>query len=197
MFNLIEYSNLIDEVNQASLEIPFGNSKYQNINFVLNAEITNGRKLRHCLLRLQNRISALRECYYNVQLEDIDIEEMTEQLETAEKYDKLRLEIKLEQKKANRIQLEKMVLDCQTEIKDLYNAYKQLPKMTREEFEKEEEQHFELKFARDLKLTRQFGNAKSIMTSIDSMGQNSLERINRHIQEPDNLRTLIHKARLK
>ena len=197
MFNITEYSNIIDEINQASLEIPFGNSKYQNINFVLNAELTTGRKLRHCLLKLKDRIAALRECYYNVQLENIDIEEMTEQLETAEGYDKRRLTIKLEQKQANRIQLEKMVIDCQTEIKDLYNAYKQLPKITREDFEKEEEHHFELKFARDIKLTQQFGGLKSIMSSVDVMGRNSIERVQRHVQEPDNIRALLQETRLK
>ena len=68
---------ILDEINTASKEIPFGNSRFQNINFVLQGEITPARAYRHCLLRLNNRLNALKEAYYNLQLEDIDIEEIS------------------------------------------------------------------------------------------------------------------------
>lgn len=155
---------IINELNTASLEIPFGNSEFQNLNFVLNAEITPERAYRHCLLRLNNRITALKECYYNLQLEDIDIEEMQEKTETADKFEKRRIVIKIEQKKVNRITTEKMVSDCLEEINTLYGAFKKLPKFTREQFESGERKHFELKLARDFVLK------DGALLSLDSMG---------------------------
>ena len=159
---------IIDEVNEASKEIPFGNSEFQNINFVLNAELTPERAYRHCLLRLNNRISALREAYYSLKLEDIDIEEMEEQLQsdTTNKFEKKRLEIKIEQKKINRNTTEKLVSDCLIEVNTLYAAFEKLPKYTRLEFESGERKHFELKLARDLILPN------GSMQSLDSMKAN-------------------------
>ena len=147
-------------------------------------------------MRLNNRITALKECYYNTKLENIDVEEMKEKIETAEKYEKQRLEVRLEQKLANRIQLEKMIIDCKQEIADLYSAFQQLPKMTREEFEKEEEYHFELKFAKELKLSKEFGSNKATASSIDNMSDDSLKRIQSKIGEPESLRLAIKESRL-
>ena len=159
-----EIQDKIDEINTASKEIPFGNSEFQNLNFVLNAEITPERAYRHCLLRLNNRLNALRECYYTLQLEDIDIEEMEEQIQTANKFEKRRLEIKIEQKKVNRISTEKLVADALEEVNTLYGAFKKLPKYTREQFELGERKHFELKLAKELLLK------EGALQSLDSMG---------------------------
>ena len=163
---------ILDEINNASKEIPFGNSRFQNINFVLQGEITPARAYRHCLLRLNNRLNALKEAYYNLQLENIDIEEMQEQIETADKFEKRRLEIKIEQKQTNRIITQKMVDDCIIEINDLYGAFTNLPKFTREEFELEEKEHFKLKLARDVSLAA-FGGASGALQSLDNMGEHT------------------------
>lgn len=163
---------MLDEINEASKEIPFGNSRFQNINFVLQGEITPARTYRHCLLRLNNRLNALKEAYYSLQLEDVDIEEMQEKLLKANKFKKRRLEIKIEQKQTNRIATQKMVDDCITEINDLYSAFQKLPKFTREEFEAEEREHFKLKLTRDVSLSA-FGGAAGALQSLDNMGENT------------------------
>ena len=190
----VKYQNIIEEVINASKEIPFGNSKYQNLNFMLADQITPARALRSCLLRLNDRINALRECYYSLRLEDIDIEEMQEKIESEEtgKFEKRRLEIKIEQKKVNRISTEKMINDCKVEINTLYNAYKKLPKQDRNTFEEEEHEHFTLKLSRDLELGMQFGGQKGTATSLDNIGISSKEKLQELRNNPGSLKSIIN-----
>jgi len=50
-------------------------------------------------LQLRDRIQALHETYYNLQKENIDIEELQEKLEKEEnKYEKRRIELEIEKK---------------------------------------------------------------------------------------------------
>ena len=186
---------IIEEINKANLEIPFGNSKFQNENFVLASELTPARAYRHCLLRLNDRISALRECYYSLQIEDIDIEEMQEKSinETTDKFEKRRLAIRIEQKKVNRISTEKMIKDCYVEIETLYNAFDKLPKFTRAEFEAEEREHYELKLSRDLVLGMQFGGSSGVAKSLEDIGENSESKIKTLSNDPAKLRKIISK----
>lgn len=161
----------IEEIEKASLAIPFGNSKFQNENFVMAGEITPARAYRHCLLRLNDRLTALRECYYNLQLEIIDIEELEEKNldENINKFEKRRNLLTIEKKRTEREHNSKLVSDCMKEIDTLYNAFTQFKKYTNEEFEAEEKLHFELKLGRDILL----GN-NGAMLSLDSMGALSL-----------------------
>jgi len=169
-----ELQSLIFDVNEMSKEIPFGNSSFQNLKFVLGNEMTSGRAVRHCLLRLNNRISALRDCYYNLELEKIDIEEMQFKLEyEINEYEKRRITVKLEQKIANKPSLEKLIDDCLEEIRFLYSVLKSLPTYTRERFELEEEKHFRLKLGRDAKIALEYGQAAGCLTSLDNMGLRS------------------------
>lgn len=163
---------IIEEINLASQEIPFGNSDFQNINFVVKAELTTGRAYRACLLRLNDRLNALRENYYNLELEDIDIEEMEEKVknENTDKFEKRRLLVKIEQKKVNRSYIKKLVDDAIIEVETLYKAFKQLPKITRKEFEQEEQKHYELKLTRDAQLAVSFGGVAGQIKSLEDMG---------------------------
>ena len=162
--------NVIEDVYKLSLEIPFGNSEFQNLNFVIEGEITPARMLRHCLLRLNERITALRDAYYTLELEDIDIEELKEHLElTTNKFEKRRLSIKIEQKKVNRISTDKLIKDCLIEIETLYTAYSKLPKYTRKEFESEERKHFELLLTRDAFFNLSSPSACGQLQSLDAM----------------------------
>lgn len=162
---------IIEEINLASQEIPFGNSDFQNINFVVKSELTPARAYRSCLLRLNDRLNALRENYYNLELEDIDIEEMQEKIndETTDKFEKRRLQIKVEQKKVNRNYIKKLVDDAIIEVDTLYKAFKQLPKFTREQFEEEERQHYLLKLTRDAQLSMQFAGISGQIKSLEDM----------------------------
>jgi hypothetical protein len=165
---------ILDEIRTRSEGIPFGNSKFQNLNFVLKSELTPARASRHCLLRLNDRINALMESKYSMAKEDEDIEIINIEIEELEylnsklaeelnsnltsssdiklnefqirknKAEINKKKIELEQKEANRKYASKMILDAIEEVKDLYGALKGLPHYTREEFEAEEEEHFTL-----------------------------------------------------
>ena len=146
-----DMSKVVEEVNKASQEIPFGNSEFQNLNFVLGSEITPERSYRHCLLRLTERLNALSDAYYTIQLENVDIEEMEDKISkwSTSKFDKKRFKIKIEQKKYNRKQTEMLVIDCLREIDTLYTAFKTFPKFNNKEFELGEREHFEKLLTRD------------------------------------------------
>ena len=84
------------------------------------------------------------ETYYELQKENIDIEEMEEKVKTeANKYEKMHLELEIEKKKMQRIDTEKLVQDAIHETKYLLKLYEELPHPKREEFEAEEFEHFE------------------------------------------------------
>lgn len=186
---------IIEDVTVASAEIPFGNSAFQNNFFVMAAEITPGRALRHCLLRLHNRIAALKECYYSLQLEDIDIAEMEYKM-TSDRYSrfaKQRYALKIEQKKVNRISTQKMIEDCIQEIETLYSAFQSLPKMNRIEFENEERKHFELKLAKDALIAIQFGGAAGAVQSLDAMGADEFLKL--ALENPESVSEKIKDAR--
>jgi len=189
---------VIKEINKASLEIPFGNSEFQNLNFVLNAEITPARQLRHCLLRLNDRITALRDSYYSLELEDIDLEEMQEKLEIeTNKFEKRRLIVKIEQKKINRISTDKLIKDCLSEIETLYNAFTKLPKYTREQFELEEKQHFELLLTRDAFFAMTSPSAVGQLQSLDAMGNKGELLTECLLTNGESLRKIIDDVRLQ
>ena len=134
----------INELYEAFKEIPFGNSDFQNRYFVVNSQLTPARAFRAVCLRLRDRIRALMEAYYELQKENIDIEEMEEKVKTeANKYEEMRLEIEIEKKKMQRIDTEKLVQDAIHETKYLLKLYEELPHPKREEFEAEELEHFE------------------------------------------------------
>ena len=163
--------DIISEVSDRSKEIPFGNSEFQNKVFVLANEITPGRALRHCLLRLNNRIDALRECYYRHQLDEVDTDELNYKLNIeCDAYKKRRFAIELEQKLASKAKSDKLINDCKEEILTLYTAMKNLPSYNREQFEAEEEKHFRLKLGRDASIMRNFPNTSGQMISLDNMG---------------------------
>lgn len=184
----IKYTNIIEEIENASIEIPFGNSEFQNINTVLAGELTQARAYRHCLLRLNDRLTALREYYYNSQLDDIDIEELEYKLTKEEnEFEKRRLKINIEHKKINREKSKKFVFDCKKEIETLYNAFKKLPKFTRLEFEAQEREHFELKHTQNLVNGMKFGGSAGVAKALSNMGINADRKIEEFKQNPKNL----------
>lgn len=134
----------IDEILDSSHDIPFGNSDYQNKVFVLGSQVTPARQFRALTLRLRDRINALREAYYSLQKEDIDLEEMAEKLSgKLDKYDQARMLIDREQKLSQRKDTQKMVDDALHEVNYLVSLWRGMKHPTHEEFEAEEQLHFE------------------------------------------------------
>lgn len=149
--------NNLDEIlvdlNEKYMEIPFGNSEFQNTNFVVNGELTPERAYRHTGLKLFDRIRALKHAKYSLQKEDVDMEELeynisqlekTEEITPTENFELRRLKIDLNEKTDNRKEIKKSVNDAIEEVNTLYKIYQSLPKFTRVEFEAGERRHYEL-----------------------------------------------------
>ena len=135
----------MDSINRSLAQIPFGNSDFQNEHFVVDGNLTPGRKLRACGLRLRDRVNALREAYDTLQLDNVDIAEMKEKAQNEpDKYERQRIGIRLAKKLAERADTKKLVRDAITEVNGLLRIWQSLPHdMTREQFEAEEQTYFE------------------------------------------------------
>jgi len=167
--DLIKFDNLqsvVDEIEQAFYDIPFENSSYQNVFFVVNAQHTPARAYRALGLKMLSKIQALREAQTNLALENIDIEEMQEQLNSPDTspYEKRRIEIKLQKKMFDRRHTEKLINDALVELTVLYQIFQKMPRYTREQFEAEEAQHFEIR------LKKQAAGITGALESLDNMG---------------------------
>lgn len=136
----------LNELYKTFSEIPFGNSDFQDYYFVVNSQITPARAFRALCLRLRDRINALREAYYALKEEQIDLEEMEYKLSIEDNpFEKRRLEVRIEKIKSKQLDTKKLVDDALHEVNFLLGLYYKLPHPTREEFELEEREHFEKK----------------------------------------------------
>ncbi len=162
-----EFGGAIQEMEESFYDIPFGNSAFQNEQFVINGGITPQRAYRSVGLRAQNRIQALKESYYSLRKEDVDIMELEEEIKSDDtnKFEKMRKEIDLEQKLENRKYTKKLINDAMEELKTLYGAFKQLPKYDRKQFEDGEREYFKKS------LTRQTLGVSGALESLDNMGE--------------------------
>lgn len=163
--NSMVVSDLIEDVERLSENIPFGNSRFQNEELVVKRNLTQGRQLRDGLLSLNSRIQALREAYYARKLEDLNIREKkieikkieVEKRRTDNELEKElleiqidKLDIEIEKILSNRNHCNKIIKDAMVEMQDLYLSIKSLPEYTREEFENEEKEHITLLYKKEL-----------------------------------------------
>ena len=167
-------NEILDEVQKDSYEIPFGNSQYQTEKFVVNASLTSERAYRNILLRLKDRITAMKENSFNVRLLDNKMEKYNHKISILEKHIKRieseifnlnrnnidvndkhfdlsgikieieRLQIKMDKIMSSKEDTDKLANDALHEIEYLYNMYKKLPKYSREDFENAEEDYFKI-----------------------------------------------------
>ena len=139
--------NILQELDTAFYEIPFGNSDYQNKTFVMAAEMTPARAYRHIGLRMFNRIAAIKELKYHRQLEDVDLDEKRDEILDSRtiSFNKRRRQIEIDQILDNRERTDKLLNDAIKELNCLYSEFIKFPNYTRLQFEQEEEAHFALK----------------------------------------------------
>lgn len=128
--------------------VPFGNSVFQIMNFTAGKE-TPQRRYRHCLLQLNQKLNALKECEFRRKRYDVDVQELKEKINLAKGYEKQRLEIDLEEKQFH-LDIEiKLIEDCLIEIKTYKQILENLPEFTREEFEQAEQEYWEKRLLGD------------------------------------------------
>ena len=151
--------------------VPFGSSVYQIEHFSRGAE-TPERSYRNCLLQLNQKIKALKECEFRRRKLEIDMRELAQKVETAECFEKERLVIDIEEKQFHLGEEIKLIEDCYIEIKTYENMLSQLPDFTREDFEKAEGIYWEKKLLSDMqKEVLSFGYVqKDTMQSLEQIG---------------------------
>ena len=167
LINLDSLSGIIEDVQVRSANVPFGNSDFQNINIVAASMLLPARAQRAALLRLNDRINSLRESYYLLKKEELDLELLSLDLNELEEslvsnndlsaIDKRRIEIRIEQKKidieqkmSGRPMLQKLISDAMAEVDGMYQYIQKMPVLARSDFEAEEHAFFELKSRRQL-----------------------------------------------
>ena len=145
--NKMNVENILQELDVAFYDIPFGNSDYQNKTFVMAAEMTPARAYRHLGLRMFNRISAIKELKFSRLLQAVDIDEKQAEIDSpgTSPFDVRRRKIELDQIADRQVQTDKLLNDAIKELNCLYAEFKKFPTYTRIQFEAEEEQHFVLK----------------------------------------------------
>lgn len=139
--------------------VPFGNSVFQIMNFTAGKE-TPQRRYRHCLLQLNQKMKALKECEYRRRRMDIDIREIEAKMASASGFDLERLVIDLEEKYYSLEAEIKLIEDAGIEVRAYQHVLKNLPEFTREEFEIAEPKYWE---------ARLLGDAKKEMLSTGSV----------------------------
>lgn len=145
--------NVLTELEEAFFDIPFENSDYQNSAFVMAAQQTPGRAYRALGLRMFAKIRALKEYEYNQRKMEIDIEEKRAKIadSATDPFERRRLELDIEKTLDEQAWGVKLKNDALRELDCLYGWYKKFPHYSREQFEREEVEHFVAKLTRQIK----------------------------------------------
>jgi hypothetical protein len=164
--------SILSEINEAYLEIPFGNTQFQNEMFVISHNITPARMYRSIGLEIQVRIDSLRRAQTDERKRLIEIEKLKRKINAPEtdEFDKqlyeIDLEIALDPHAIN--SAAKRFNDALEELNYFYSVFKKFPKYTREQFEAEERLHFEQRLQRQaLGLS---GAQESLLNMMDDKG---------------------------
>lgn len=147
----------IDDFLNLVEEIPWGNSDWQNKQAIINMELTPERAYRHASLRIINRLQAINESYYAIKKDSIQIErlqrkkirlsEFKNQIDNPDSdLDKEAAEIEIEQILSRRTYQQKLIKDAINEVKSLAPIIQSIGKLSKEQFENAEANHFELKY---------------------------------------------------
>ena len=140
----MKYSEIVEkELLEKCEDIPFGNSLYQNENFVLNTSYTDARALRNVGLALSARVRALKELEYGLETIQVELEELDYKIENSSNhFERRKLEIEKRKKQDNTAYTMKLLKDSLYEIEYFRKVLTKLPKLSRTEFEEQEEQYF-------------------------------------------------------
>lgn len=138
----------MDMYKEQMRNVPFNNSVFQILQFSRGQE-TPERTYRNCLLQLNQKLNALQECKFRRERTDIDIEEIEEELKTADGFKRKRLEIDLREKQFQIENEKKLIEDAIIEVNTFRYILKSLPEFTREEFERAEPKYWKEKLLAD------------------------------------------------
>lgn len=152
-----KFSWIVSEILSRIEDIPKENSIFQESMFVANEAQTPERMVRAIWLRAMEKINALRQYYFSNKENNLVIEALErdiKRLESGENkiWDKVidypdieisRKKSEIEKILSDNISTKGLIKDALVTLAYHYEVLKQLPKYTREEFEKNERNHFE------------------------------------------------------
>ena len=174
-----DFGRIVDEYEEAFNDIPFGNSGFQIENFIINAAQTPERAYRSIGLGMRAKINALREAFYGLKKEDIEIEELTAKLKTDQlnDYERRKTILEIERKEEIRRDVRKLIKDAMAELAVFYRIFKKLPRFTREQFEAGERKYFEIR------LKKIALGIQGPFESLDNMGMDVSQMLGRQISQ--------------
>lgn len=145
-----DVQEVLTELDKAFYDIPFENSAYQTRAFVIAAQQTPGRAFRAIGLRMHTKIQAVKEYLFQQEKNKIDIEEKQWKLanESLSEFEQRRLRLDIAKIEDGQAWGKKLLNDALRELDVLYAEFKKFPAYSREQFEAEEVQHFDLKLTR-------------------------------------------------
>jgi hypothetical protein len=150
--NNIKFEDIKKDVSEIAKGVPFGNSIFQNTQIIKNKEITRGRKIRALVLNLTSKIKILDELKISlerhslkkrqkeIEKQDIIYPDMSER----DSIEARLLELDIEKMNLDLSSISKQLNDTIVEVESIYAELKKLGSISREEFEKEEQEHFKL-----------------------------------------------------
>ena len=141
-----ELNALYTQVLAVAENIPFGNSDWQNRHAIVNEELTPYRALRHSLLRIMNRFEALRHARYELRKRDIEVRQLQRALsKSSDPLERELIELEIEHKLETDAYTKKLIYDAVREIESLWPVIESVGVVSREEFERQEAEHFQRK----------------------------------------------------
>lgn len=174
-----DLGRVIEEYEEAFFDIPFGNSKFQIENFIVNAAHTPERAYRAIGLTMRAKIQALKEAYYSLKRQEVDIEEAREKVASNyhTKWEKKRAAIDIEQKEEMKRDTRKLINDALAELSFLYAMLKKMPRFSRQQFEAGERRYFEIR------LQKMAVGIQGPLESLDNMGVDISQVIGREVPQ--------------
>mgnify|MGYP000979502321 CR=1 FL=1 len=159
------------DIKELSRAVPFGNSAFQIVKFIVNEE-TPERALRVALLNYDAKMKALKESEFKRRRKEIDIAETKEKLQTAKGFEKQRLEIDLEEAEYGMAEESKLIEDALIELALYEKIIKALPEISREQFESSEQKYWATRLLKQAKLEIQSMGTITygVIESLDKMG---------------------------
>jgi tetrahydromethanopterin S-methyltransferase subunit A len=150
--DLNSIEKIVNEVETAFFDIPFGNTGFQTKAFVVAAAITPERSYRQIGLQLLSVLNSLRNNIVGRQIQLIKIKQKENSLNdgSLDVYEKEIIELELLLEKTGQLRYEKTLNDLIHEFAILYQEFKKLPKFTREQFESAEENYFNQSLGRQV-----------------------------------------------
>lgn len=132
-------------------DIPFGNSLYQEINFVVGARLTPGRAYRQIGLRAQELLVNLRDAWYKYKLNSLHIKKLQQKIaSTDDELDREIFSVKIDQKSGENLIQKKLIRDAIVSLQFMFSVLELFPEYSGEKFEAEEAVHFQINFDRQL-----------------------------------------------